>query len=207
MYEVLNKFNDKIDNSNILEKIKIKKDNYFLFSFHREENVDNSNNLKKILDIINFLYSKYKIPIIISTHPRTKNRMKKITSKNIDNKNIKFMKPFGFFDYIKLQKNSKCVISDSGTITEESSILKFPAINLRENHERPEGMDLAAVILTGISTKRVIEGIQITIKHFKNNPNSFVEIPDYINKNLSGQISRILISYIDYVNREIWKKN
>ena len=153
------------------------------------------------------MYSKYKIPIIISTHPRTKNRMNKISNKYKKNKYIKFLKPFGFFDYIKLQKNSKCVISDSGTITEESSILKFPAINLRENHERPEGMDQGAVILTGITKKRVIEGIQITLKHFKSQSDSFVSVPDYINLNLSAQVSRVLVSYIDYVNREIWKKN
>ena len=206
MYEVIKKFKTKINNAKILNNLKIKKNNYFLFSIHREENVDNLKKLKQIIETIKYLYLKYKIPIIISTHPRTRNRLEKISNK-IKNKNIKFLKPFGFFDYIKLQTNAKCVISDSGTITEESSILKFPAINLRENHERPEGMDVGAVILSGISKDRVLESVKMTIDHFKLKPESFNDVNDYKNLNLSFQVSRVLVSYIDYVNREIWKKN
>jgi len=206
MFEVLSKFKNKIANSNILDKLKLEKNSYFLFSIHREENVDNKINLKKVIDIINSLYVKYKLPVIVSTHPRTKYRLKKLSFK-IKNKNIRFLKPFGFFDYIKLQSNSKCVVSDSGTITEESSILKFPSINLRENHERPEGMDHGAVILTGLNKTRVLEAIKLTINNFKLKPESYTSISDYNNINLSTQVSRVIVSYIDYVNREIWKKS
>ena len=141
---------------------------------------------------------------MISTHPRTQ---KKLDQLKINKpKNIMFMKPFGFFDYIKLQQNSYCVISDSGTITEESSILKFPAINIRNAHERPEGMDCGAVIMAGINSTRIQESIDITVKHYEADNSSFQEIDDYKNMHVSKQVTRTIISYIDTINRDVWKK-
>ena len=148
--------------------------------------------------------NKFNFPIIISTHPRTQ---KKLDQLKINKpKNIMFMKPFGFFDYIKLQQNSYCVISDSGTITEESSILKFPAINIRNAHERPEGMDYGSVIMAGIDSGRIQESIDITVKHFQNDKSSFQDIDDYKNMYVSKQVTRTIISYIDTINRDVWKK-
>ncbi len=204
MYEVLNSAKDKIKKSQIIKKLKLKKKHYFLVSIHREENIDDDKNFKSLINILDNISNNYNVPIIISTHPRTQ---KKLSLHKINNKkNIKYMKPFGFFDYIKLQQNAYCVISDSGTITEESSILKFPAINLRNTHERPEGMDHGSVVMSGINSNRIQESIKLTVNHFKNNKDSFVDITDYKNPHVSKQVVRTIISYIDVINREVWKK-
>ena len=205
VYEVLNFYKDKIKKSKILKKLNLKKKKYFLFSLHREENVDDLNKLRNIKNIFAELIKKYDFEIIVSTHPRTKKSFDKLNFKNTNK--IKFLKPFGFFDYIKLQLNSYCVLSDSGTITEESSILKFPAINIRNAHERPEGMDHGSVIMAGISSNRIIEAIDLTVKHHKEDKDSFVEIEDYKNLNVSKQVVRTILSYIDSVNRDVWKKS
>ena len=205
MYEVIEKSKEKINSSKVLTELKLQKNNYFLVSVHREENVDDNKNFQSLIKILDHVSEKYEKEIIVSTHPRTRQELDKT---NLSNSNkIKFMKPFGFFDYINLQKNAFCVLSDSGTITEESSILKFPAINIRNSHERPEGMDYGSVIMTGINPKRVIESIDLTVNHFKTDPESFVEINDYKNMKVSKQVLRIIISYIDSVNRDVWKKN
>ena len=204
MYEVLEGSKEKILNSNILKVLNLKKDRYFLVSIHREENVDDEDNFLALIKILNQMSEKYSLPIVISTHPRTQ---KKLDQLKINKpKNIMFMKPFGFFDYIKLQQNSYCVISDSGTITEESSILKFPAINIRNAHERPEGMDYGSVIMAGIDSGRIQESIDITVKHFQNDKSSFQDIDDYKNMYVSKQVTRTIISYIDTINRDVWKK-
>ncbi len=204
MYEVIEKHKEKINKSDALLKLGLKKGNYFLMSVHREENLDDKENFQCLLKIFEDIENNYQIPIIVSTHPRTQKKIGTETKKNF--KLVKFLKPFGFFDYISLQQNAFCTISDSGTITEESSILKFPAINLRNAHERPEGMDFGSVILSGINSKRLIESINLSVKHFENNKGSFEDIPDYKNLNLSKQAMRIILSNIDVINRDVWKK-
>ena len=207
MKEILEFYNNDINSSAILNKLKLLEKNYFIVSTHREENVDYPGNLISLLYSLNSVAEEYKLPIIVSTHPRTQNRINSLESKVKINDLITFLKPLGFFDYIKLQLNAKCVISDSGTITEESSILSFPAIMIRAAHERPEGMDEGTVLMSGIGKDRVIESVEVVISQFKNNPNSINIIKDYNVENVSIKVVRIIISYIDFVNRMVWKKN
>jgi UDP-N-acetylglucosamine 2-epimerase (non-hydrolysing) len=207
MKEILNFYRPKINNCNILSKLKLNKEKYFLVSIHREENVDYPENLKKLVDSLNALAEKYKYPVIVSTHPRTQKRLELIKNEINLNSLVNYMKPMGFFDYISLQENAFCVISDSGTITEESSILNFPAIMIRMAHERPEGMDEGSVIMSGIERHRIIESIDIIISQIKNKKNSIKIINDYNVDNVSIKVVRIIISYIDYVNRTVWKKD
>jgi UDP-N-acetylglucosamine 2-epimerase (non-hydrolysing) len=207
MKEILNFYKKEIDNSDIFSKLNLKKQNYFLISIHREENVDYPDNLKKLVDSLNTLADKYSFPIIVSTHPRTQKRLDDLSNDIIKNPLVNYLKPMGFFDYISLQKNACCVISDSGTITEESSILNFPAIMIRMAHERPEGMDEGTVLMSGIGKDRVIESVEVVISQFKNNPNSINIIKDYNVENVSIKVVRIIISYIDFVNRMVWKKD
>jgi UDP-N-acetylglucosamine 2-epimerase len=204
MYEVIEYFSKKISKSKILSNLNITKNKYFIVSAHREENIDDDKNFHSLIDTLKKLEKNYSMPIIVSTHPRTQKRIDGLENKNI--KSIQFLKPFGFFDYINLQKNAYCTISDSGTITEESSILKFPAINLRNSHERPEGMDNGAVILSGMNSDRIIETIDLTVSHYRSHGESFYDINDYKNLHLSKQAVRIILSNIDVVNRDVWKK-
>ncbi len=205
MYEVLNYYHSEIKSSDALERLSLKPDGYFLVSTHREENIDSDQTFGKLLHIINTLAKDYDLPIIVSTHPRTQNRLD-ISEKKL-HKNIRLMKPLGFFDYVNLQINSKVVLSDSGTINEESSILNFPALNLREAHERPEGMEEAAVIMTGLEIDRVIQGLTI-LKNQRRGEESRTlrEVADYSMPNVSEKVVRIIHSYTDYVNRVVWKK-
>ncbi len=202
MFEVLNFYQDKIKNSNILSELKLNEKSYFLVSLHREENVDNEKNLILLVDSLNEVAKKYCLPVIVSTHPRTKKRLDEYSKKKL-HKNIIFLKPFGFFDYIQLQMNAKCVISDSGTITEESSILKFPAITIRNNHERPEGMDAGTLIMSGLNYENVLNCLEIIIEQ---GSDSIQDIQEYKNPKVSDQILKIVLSYIDYVNEFSWKK-
>ena len=156
---------------------------------------------------MNSVAEEYKLPIIVSTHPRTQNRINSLESKVKINDLITFLKPLGFFDYIKLQLNAKCVISDSGTITEESSILSFPAIMIRAAHERPEGMDEGTVIMSGITSDRILESLKVVISQHENKSTSIKIINDYNVDNVSIKVVRIILSYIDYVNNNVWKKN
>ncbi|MBT5213953.1 MAG: UDP-N-acetylglucosamine 2-epimerase (non-hydrolyzing) [Pelagibacteraceae bacterium] len=206
MKEILNYYNSDINKSKVLLELKLKSNKYFLVSIHREENVDYSSNLSSLLKSLNYIAEKYKFPVIVSTHPRTKDRITKLKTKIKLNSLIQFLKPLGFFDYIKLQKSSFCVISDSGTITEESSILKFPAIMIRQAHERPEGMDEATVIMSGIEKKRIEESINVVTQHFKNGILPKI-IDDYNVDNVSQKVVKIILSYIDYVNRNVWRKD
>ena len=206
MKEILDYYNSDINKSKALIDLKLKSNKYFLVSIHREENVDYSSNLSSLLESLNHIAEKYKFPVIVSTHPRTKDRITKLKTKIKVNSLIQFLKPLGFFDYIKLQKSSFCVISDSGTITEESSILKFPAIMIRQAHERPEGMDEATVIMSGIDKNRIDESINVVTTQFKNG-NFPKIIDDYNVENVSQKVVKIILSYIDYINRNVWRKD
>ena len=191
MNEVLTDHKEKINTSNILEKLKLKKKAYFIVSIHREENVDNNNHLKQILSVLNRLAEQYSLPIVVSTHPRTKKRLEMLKEKNIDNR-IQFLIPFGFFDYIKLQKESLCAISDSGTISEESAMLSFPAISLRQSMERPEAQDTGTIILTGFNPDIVLNAINTVIEEQK--LGNYQEIPfEYQIKNTSWRVLKLIM--------------
>jgi UDP-N-acetylglucosamine 2-epimerase len=206
MKEILNFYKDKIDKSDILDQLKLTSKNYFLVSIHREENVDYPENLQLLLDSLNAIAEKYQLPLIVSTHPRTRKRIDDLLNNTFKmNPLISFMKPLGFFEYIHLQQFAKCVISDSGTITEESSIMKFPAIMVRAAHERPEGMDEGTLILSGVGRDRIVESIEVVTRQFENN--IFNIIKDYDVENVSVKVVRIILSYIDYINRTVWKKD
>lgn len=201
MMEVIEKNYKKIKDSEILRKLNLKKFQYFLISSHREENIDGKN-FKKVIDIINVISEKYKIPVIFSTHPRTRDRLKKL--KICINDLVQFHKPFCFTDYINLQINSKCTISDSGTITEESSILNFPALNLRESHERPEGMEEGAVIMTGLEKANVLRCINIIENQKRGKTREIKLVNDYDVSSVSEKIVRIIHSYTDVVKKKVW---
>lgn len=205
MKEVLSYYANNIEESDPLKKMKLSSGKFFLVSAHREENVDSVERLSLLLKSLNKVAKKYKLPVIVSTHPRTRLRLNKLlkSSKIKLDRKIKFMKPFGLFDYIKLQMHSKCVLSDSGTITEEASLLNFPAITIRQSHERPEGMDSGVLIMSGLDPDRIIQSIDITIKQHKERLfNSKVE--DYEQNEVSKKVLKIVVSYIDYINRTVW---
>ncbi len=204
MKEILYHYMHKIQSSKILGKLNLKKGSYFVVSFHREENVDYKDNLISFLDSLNEISKYFELPVIVSTHPRTKMRIEKLKNIKLDEKII-FLKPLGFFDYVNLQQNSRCVISDSGTISEESSILGFPSITIRESHERPEGMDEGTLIMSGLNKNRIIESLNMMINQFKSGLVPKI-VSDYDVNNVSLKISRIILSYIDYVNKNVWKK-
>ena len=201
MKEVLNFYKEQIDSSNILRKYKISKDDYILVSYHREENVDDIKNVKTMINSLKKISKKYKKKIFISTHYRLKKNLKKIS--NFQNKDLYFLKPLGFFDYIKLMKNSFVCMSDSGTITEEASILGIPALNLRETNERPEGMEVGAAMMTGSNYKKILNGIQILKKNSKF---KLEKVRDYEETNVSDKIVKIILSYQNYINKYLWQK-
>jgi UDP-N-acetylglucosamine 2-epimerase (non-hydrolysing) len=205
MKELLQKYMSRIDNSKILDELKLIKRNYFIVSSHREEVVDEPENLNNLIESLNAIIEKYDYPVVFSVHPRTRNRLDKLNDINI-NKKIIFSKPFGFFDYIFLQKNAFCVMSDSGTITEESSLLGFPAITTRNVHERPEGNDEATLIMSGYKKDRVLKAVEVVTSQFQNNE-IFNIINDYKADNVSKKIVRIILSYTSYINEFIWRKN
>jgi|TARA_B100001093_G_C26840817_1_gene1020460 UDP-N-acetyl-L-fucosamine synthase len=205
MFEVLNYYSSQINISNILKELKLEAEHYFLVSAHREENIESDYLFKKLENLLNVIAEKFKLPVIVSTHPRTRKKINEIGIKT--HPLVNFSKPFGFFEYMYLQMNAKAVLSDSGTITEESSILNFPALNLRETHERQEGMEETSVIMVGLEASRVIEGLEI-LKNQKKGKNRLLNlVPDYNVPNVSEKVLRIIYSYTDYVNRVVWKKN
>ena len=206
MKEILDFYSKEIKSSKIKTELGLKDKEYFLVSAHREENVDYKNNLHSLLISLNAIAEKYKLPIVVSTHPRTKNRIDKLKQKPKSNKLIRFIKPIGFFDYINLQQFSKCVISDSGTITEESSVLRFPAIMIRQAHERPEGMDNGTLIMSGLEKNRIIESIDVVVKQYEDEIIPEI-IDDYNVDNVSSKVVKIILSYIDYVNNTTWRKD
>lgn len=206
MKEVFNHYRDQIESSMILEEMNLLQRDFFVVSIHREENVDNSKNLEVILEFLCELAEVYKKRILVSTHPRTLNRMKS-RGLNVPSPLVEFLKPFGFFNYIRLLQNAKCVISDSGTITEESSIIGFPAINLRQTHERPEGMDEASVILTGLKKESMLNAVAVTIDQREICGFQPRIIEDYDVDVVSKKVLRIILSYVDYINKYIWHKH
>jgi len=199
MFEVLEFYKDQIDNSDVLNTLKLVNKKYFVVSVHREENVDSIESLTKVVDILNKISVVYDLPIILSAHPRTKLRLEKFNMSL--HTNIKVIKPLGFFEYVKLQKESLCVISDSGTISEEASILGFSALNLREVHERPEAMEKGVAILTGLDVQNVLDSIQITL-----NLNQDTIVNDYNAPQVSDLILKLIFSYTNYINRRVWRK-
>ena len=204
MFEVINYNMKKIKNSNILSNLHIKKNLYFLVSSHREENVDNKNNFLKLINSLNNICDVYKLPIIFPIHPRTRKILQK---SNLEpNAKIKFIDPLGFTDYVNLQINAKVVISDSGTIFEESSILNFRALNIRESHERPEAIEETSVIVTGLNEERIFQGIESLENQKTGNSRNINIVADYNIPNVSLKIERLILSYIDYVNRIVWQK-
>jgi len=202
MKEILDYYSEKINKSKILDKLKLSQKEYFIVSAHREENIDYELNFNNLIDSLEGVASHFDKKIIVSTHPRTMKKLKENNKINISDK-IEFLKPMGLFDYVNLQKNSYCVISDSGTITEESSILNFPAIMIRQAHERPEGMDEGSVIMSGLNKQEVISSIELAVS-FNFDDRVFKLINDYNVDNFSKKIIKIVFSYIDYVNRTVW---
>jgi len=204
MREVIEHYMPGIEASKVLERLGLSARRYFVVSSHREENVDSPENLSKLFGILNALAETYLEPVIVSTHPRTRKRMDVLglTAHPL----VQFLKPFGFLDYVKLQTEARCVLSDSGTITEESSILNFPALNLREVHERPEGFEEAAVMMVGLSTDRVLQGLAILDSQPRGERRALRLVNDYSPDNVSDKILRIVQSYTDFVNRKVWRK-
>lgn len=201
MLEVLNSRKDDIEKSDVLERLGLEQGNYFVVSAHREENINSETNFKELVNSLNAVAEKYNMPLVVSTHPRTK---KMIEAKEIKfNPLIKTMKPLGFNDYIKLQLNAKAVLSDSGTISEESSILGLKALNIRQAHERPEAMEEASVMMVGLKKERVLQGLEILETQGKD---IFKSVSDYSKPNISDKVLRIILSYTDYVNRVVWNK-
>lgn len=201
MYEVINSKKEDIEKSDVLEKLSLENGKYFVISAHREENINSEENFVNLIESLNEIADKYKIPLIFSTHPRTR---KMIESKEtVLNPLISLMKPLGFNDYIKLQINSKAVLSDSGTISEESSILGFKALNIRQAHERPEAMEEAAVMMVGLKKERILQGLEV-LENQKSKTLRLVS--DYSMPNVSEKVLRIIISYTDYINRVVWGK-
>ena len=206
MTEVLNANMEKIKSSDILEREGLKSKEYIVMSVHREENVDSPKNFSDLLESIDELTIKYNMPIIISTHPRTKKKLEDIDYQN-ENPLIRFSKPYGFHEYNNLQMNAFCVISDSGTIAEEGSILNLPAVTIRQAHGRPEGMDETTVIMSGLKKSRVIESVEVATRHNAEKIRAIKPVKDYEVDNVSKKILRIILSYTDYVNRTVWHKN
>ncbi|MAI14633.1 MAG: UDP-N-acetylglucosamine 2-epimerase (non-hydrolyzing) [Rhodospirillaceae bacterium] len=204
MLEVLTHYRPQIDASDVLARFELKENSYFVVSAHREENIESPQSFAKLVDVINTIAGDYELPVIISTHPRTQNRIEETNSKF--HKNVLFLRPLGFYDYVRLQLSARASLSDSGTINEESSILNFPALNLREAHERPEGMEEAAVMMVGLEVERVRQGLAILATQPRGAERGLKQVADYSMPNVSEKIVRIIHSYTDYVNRGVWKK-
>lgn len=204
MFEVLNHYRSSIDASDVLNRLALEKNKYFVLSAHREENINSEKNFKDLMDSLNRIAEEYDYPIIVSTHPRTRNM---IDSKQIKmHSNVKFLKPLGFNDYNALQMNSFAVLSDSGTISEESSTLNFPALNIREAHERPEAMEEASVMMVGLNPERIMQGLVQLQSQKRGAERNFRAVADYSMPNVSEKVVRVIISYTDYVKRTVWSE-
>ena len=201
MFEVINRKLYDINSSKILDELKLNKGEYFVVSAHREENISSDKNFLDLVDTLNTIAEVYKLPIIVSTHPRTRNKINQLNAEF--NSLVQLMKPLGFNDYVKLQKDAKAVLSDSGTISEESSILGFPALNIREAHERPEAMEEASVMMLGLEKTRILQGLEVLITQ---DDKTLRNVVDYSMPNVSEKVLRIILSYTDYVNKTVWKK-
>lgn len=204
MYEVLHHYLPQIQASNVLERLQLQEQSYFVVSAHREENVESEYTFTKLVEVLNVVAEDHNLPVIVSTHPRTRKRVD-TTGAKFDSQ-VRLLNPLGFHDYVKLQISAKAVLSDSGTINEESSILNFPALNLREAHERPEGMEEAAVMMVGLDVDRVRQGLAILTSQLRGSDRSLRLVADYSMPNVSDKVVRIIHSYTDYVNRVVWKQ-
>ena len=204
MFEVLNHYKAKIEASNVLQTLGLTENEYFIVSAHREENINSDKNFLDLVEMLNAVAEKYQYPVIVSTHPRTRNRIEELSIKF--NPLVQLLKPLGFSDYNKLQLSAKATLSDSGTINEESSILNFPALNLRQAHERPEGMEEAAVMMVGLKADRVLQGLEILESQLRGSERTLRLVEDYSMPNVSEKVARIILSYTDYVNRVVWKR-
>ncbi|MBD9438699.1 non-hydrolyzing UDP-N-acetylglucosamine 2-epimerase [Pseudomonas sp. PDM04] len=204
MFEVLHHYLEGIETSDVLTRLGLEAGQFFVVSAHREENIDSDKNFLKLVDVLNTVAADYGLPIIVSTHPRTQ---KRVDALGIEfHKNVKLLKPLGFKDYNKLQLSSKAVLSDSGTINEESSILNFPALNIREAHERPEGMEEAAVMMVGLEVERVVQGLEILESQSRGSDRTLRLVADYSMPNVAEKVVRIIHSYRDYVMRTVWRR-
>lgn len=205
MREVLDYYMPKIEKSDVLERMKLEPNKFFIVSAHREENIDSPENMKNMVETLNALAETYDYPVIVSTHPRTKKRLDTMELGNL-NSHIQFLKPFGFCDYIKLQMEALCVVSDSGTISEEGSLLNLPAITIRNAHERPEGMDVGTLIMSGLKKDRVLDAIRVIVAQHDKAKRVMLPVEDYEAGPVSKQLLRVVMSYVDYVNRTVWSK-
>ena len=206
MREVLDYYMPKIERSKVIHKMGLEANKFFIVSAHREENVDTSQNLLDMVETLNALAETYNCPVIVSTHPRTRNRLDALNLGKL-NPHIQFLKPFGFCDYIKLQMEALCVVSDSGTITEEASLLNLPAVTLRNAHERPEGMDVGTLIMCGLKKERVLDAVRVILSQHDKGMRVMQPVQDYEAGPVSKQVLRIVLSYVDYVNRTVWSKH
>lgn len=204
MFEVLNYYREGIEQSDVLQRLGLEEGKFFIVSAHREENIDSDKNFLKLVDVLNSVAAHYDYPVIVSTHPRTQKRVDAMGVKF--HANVRLLKPMGFKDYNKLQLASKAALSDSGTINEESSILNFPALNLREAHERPEGMEEASVMMVGLETDRVMQALQVLESQLSGSERTLRLVADYSMLNVSDKVVRIVHSYRDYVMRNVWKQ-
>lgn len=204
MFEVLTHYRPRIDESDVLSRLGLQEQAYFVVSAHREENIESAQSFTKLVAVLNAVAEDHNLPVIVSTHPRTQKRID--TTEARFHPQVRLLKPLGFHDYVRLQLSSRAVLSDSGTINEESSILNFPALNLREAHERPEGMEEAAVMMTGLEVDRVRQGLAILATQPRGADRSLRQVVDYSMPNVSDKVLRIVHSYTDYVNRVVWKK-
>jgi UDP-N-acetylglucosamine 2-epimerase len=203
MAEVLNFYRTKIEQSAVLERLELTAGKFFLVSAHREENVDSPENLADLVETLNALADQYDVPVIVSTHPRTKKRLDAMELGGL-NERVKFLKPFGFSDYVKLQMSALCVLSDSGTITEEAALLNLPAITIRNSHERPEGMDAGTLIMSGLTKERVLDAVRIVVQQHDGVTRAVQPVFDYEAGSVSKKVLRIVLSYTEYVNRTVW---
>ena len=206
MEEVLEYYMPRIEKSDVLAREGLAKGGFFIVSAHREENVDTPENLRDLLDTLRALADEYRLPIIVSTHPRTRKRLEAL-GESLDHPLIRFVKPYGLLDYIQLQMSAFCVLSDSGTITEEASLLNLPAITLRNAHERPEGMDEGVLIMSGLKRQPVLDAVRIVLSQHDPNKRVIPVVPDYQAGPVSKQVVRIVLSYTDYINRTVWRKS
>lgn len=205
MQEVLEHYMPKITESDVLDRLCLQPQCFFLVSAHREENVDSPENLQDLLDTLQAVAKQHQMPVIVSTHPRTRQRLQKLGTDSLDSR-IQFLKPFGFFDYVKLQMEAFCVLSDSGTITEEASLLNLPAVTIRNAHERPEGMDEGVLIMSGLKAERVLDAVRIATRKHNKAERTFKIVPDYEGGAVSKKVLGIVLSYVDFVNRVVWSK-
>ena len=205
MREVLDYYMPNILKSEVLERMDLKPEKFFIVSAHREENIDSSENMLNMIATLNALAEEYDMPIIVSTHPRTQKRLAEMNLGDL-NKHIQLLKPFGFCDYIKLQMGALCVLSDSGTISEEASLLNLPAISIRNAHERPEGMDVGTFIMSGLEKERVLDAVRVIIAQHNRNERAILPVEDYEVGSVSKQLLRVVLSYVEYVNRTVWFK-